>query len=55
MGYVSAALESHAKANKNNTEDENNGENRVIRMPAIAATVARDKPINGVAVSRTIC
>ena len=48
---VSAALESHAKANKNNTEDENNGENQVIRMPAIAATVAHDKPINGVAVS----
>ena len=48
---VSAALESHAKAKKNNTEDENNGENQVIRMPAIAATVAHDKPINGVAVS----
>ena len=42
---VSAALDAHAKANT--TGDEN----VVIRMPAIAATVAHDKPINGVAVS----
>jgi U3 small nucleolar RNA-associated protein 13 len=47
---VNAALESYAKAN-NAEENENDGENVVIRMPAIAATVAHDKPINGVAVS----
>ena len=50
---VNAALELHAKANdiNNKEDDENDEENVVIRMPAIAATVAHDKAINGVAVS----
>ena len=50
---MNAALELHAKANdiNNKEDDENDEENVVIRMPAIAATVAHDKAINGVAVS----